>query len=109
MQQIAITQLTPQDLKQLIKEAIQQERASYEESLSNTEVDRLNSREKTATDILDVDLSTLHRWTQQGKIKAHAIGNRIYYKDSSIEEALIEIKPKRRGYDRFHQTLFKVE
>ena len=96
MQQIAITQLTPQDLKQLIKEAIQQERASYEESLSNNEVDRLNSREKTATDILDVDLSTLHRWTQQGKIKAHAIGNRIYYKDSSIEEALIEILPKKK-------------
>ncbi len=96
MQQIAITQLTPQDLKQLIKEAIQQERASYEESLSNTEVDRLNSREKTATDILDVDLSTLHRWTQQGKIKAHAIGNRIYYKDSSIEEALVEILPKKK-------------
>lgn len=96
MQQIAITQLTPQDLKQLIKEVIQEELASYEESLSNTEVDRLNSREKTATDILDVDLSTLHRWTQQGKIKAHAIGNRIYYKDSSIEEALVEIKPKKK-------------
>ena len=70
--------------------------ASYEESLSNTEVDRLNSREKTATDIFDVDLSTLHRWTQQGKIKAHAIGNRIYYKDSSIVEALVEIKPKKK-------------
>lgn len=96
MQQIAITQLTPQDLKQLIKEVIQEELASYEESLSNTKVDRLNSREKTAIDILDVDLSTLHRWTQQGKIIAHAIGNRIYYKDSSIEEALVEIKPKKK-------------
>ena len=96
MQQIAITQLTPQDLKQLIKEAIQEELASYEESLSKTEVDRLNSRKKTAKDILDVDLSTLHRWTQQGKIIAHAIGNRIYYKDSSIEEALVEILPKKK-------------
>jgi hypothetical protein len=96
MQQIAITQLTPQDLKQLIKEVIQEELASFEESLSHTEVDRLNSREKTAKDVLDVDLSTLHRWTQQGKIKAHAIGNRIYYKDSSIEEALVEIKPKKK-------------
>jgi len=96
MQQIAITQLTPQDLKQLIKEAVQQELSSLIDSLSNTEVDRLNSREKTAIDILDVDLSTLHRWTQQGKIKAHAIGNRIYYKDSSIEEALIEILPKKK-------------
>jgi len=96
MQQIAITQLTPQDLKQLIKEAVQQELSSLTDSLSNTEVDRLNSREKTAKDILDVDLSTLHRWTQQGKVKAHAIGNRIYYKDSSIEEALIEIVPKKK-------------
>jgi len=94
MQQIAITQLTPQDLKQLIREVVQQELSSLTDSLSNTEVDRLNSREKTAKDILDVDLSTLHRWTQQGKIKAHAIGNRIYYKDSSIEEALVEIKSK---------------
>jgi len=96
MQQIAITQLTPQDLKQLIKEAVQQELSSLTDSLSNTEVNRLNSREKTAKDILDVDLSTLHRWTQQGKVKAHAIGNRIYYKDSSIEEALIEIVPKKK-------------
>ena len=96
MQQIAITQLTPQDLKQLIKEVVQQELSSLTDSLSNSEVDRLNSREKTAKDILDVDLSTLHRWTQQGKIKAHAIGNRIYYKDSSIEEALIEIVSKNK-------------
>ena len=96
MQQIAITQLNPQDLKQLIKEVVQQELSSLTDSLSNTEVDRLNSREKTAKDILDVDLSTLHRWTQQGKVKAHAIGNRIYYKDSSIEEALIEIVPKKK-------------
>ena len=96
MQQIAITQLTPQDLKQLIKEVVQQELSSLTDSLSNTEVDRLNSREKTAKDILDVDLSTLHRWTQQGKIKAHAIGNRIYYKDSSIKEALVEILAKKK-------------
>jgi len=96
MQQIAITQLTPQDLKQLIKEVVQQELSSLTDSLSNTETDRLNSRKKTAKDILDVDLSTLHWWTQQGKIKAHAIGNRIYYKDSSIEEALVEILPKKK-------------
>lgn len=94
MQQIAITQLSPQDLKQLIKEVIRDERTSNDDSLNDNELDRLNSREKTAKEILDVDLSTLHRWTKQGKIKAHAIGNRIYYKDSSIEEALIEIKSK---------------
>ena len=96
MQQIAITQLTPQDLKQLIKEVIKEELASLVNSDNSAELDRLNNREKTATEILDVDLSTLHRWTKQGKIKAHAIGNRIYYKDSSIEEALIEMLPKKK-------------
>ena len=96
MQQIAVTQLTPQDLKQLIREVVQDERASYVNSNDLAKADRLNSREKTAKEILDVDLSTLHRWTQQGKIKAHAIGNRIYYKDSSIEEAIVEILPKKK-------------
>ena len=96
MQQIAITQLNPQDLKQLIKEVINEELASLVNSNKIDDQDCLNSREKTAKEILDVDLSTLHRWTQQGKIKAHAIGNRIYYKDSSIEEALIEILPKKK-------------
>jgi hypothetical protein len=96
MQQIAITQLTPQDLKQLIKDVIKEELASHVNSESNAELDRLNNREKTAKEILDVDLSTPHRWTKQGKIKAHAIGNRIYYKDSSIEEALTEILPKKK-------------
>jgi len=96
MQQIALTQLSPQDLKQLIKEVVQQELSSVTDSIKKVETDHLNSREKTAKDILDVDLSTLHRWTQQGKIKAHAIGNRIFYKDSSIEEALVEILPKKK-------------
>ena len=96
MQQIAITQLTPQDLKQLVKDVIKEELASLVNSNHSGDQDRLNSREKTASEILEVDLSTLHRWTQQGKIKAHAIGNRIYYKDSSIEEALVEILPKKK-------------
>ena len=96
MQQIAITQLNPQDLKQLVKDVIKEELATLVNSNNSGDQDCLNSREKTALEILEIDLSTLHRWTQQGKIKAHAIGNRIYYKDSSIEEALIEIKPKKK-------------
>lgn len=96
MQQIAITQLTPQDLKQLVKDVIKEELAFLVASNNSVDQDRLNSREKTAKEILEIDLSTLHRWTQQGKIKAHAIGNRIYYKDSSIEEALVVILPKKK-------------
>ena len=96
MQQIAITQLNPQDLKQLVKDVIKEELATLVNSNNRGDQDCLNSREKTALEILEIDLSTLHRWTQQGKIKAHAIGNRIYYKDSSIEEALVEILPKKK-------------
>lgn len=92
MQQIAITQLTPQDLKQLVKDVIKEELAFLVASNNSVDQDRLNSREKTAKEILEIDLSTLHRWTKQGKIVSHAIGSRVYYKESSIQEALVKLE-----------------
>ena len=94
MQHIAITQLSPEDLKTLFKELLEQEISPLKDASAKKLVDSLFSREE-ASESLKIDLSTLHRWTKQGKISAHAIGARIYYKESSIQEALIEIKPKK--------------
>jgi excisionase family DNA binding protein len=93
MQHIAITQLSPEDLKTLFKELLEQEISPLKDA-SAKKFDPLFSREE-ASERLKIDLSTLHRWTKQGKISAHAIGARIYFKESSIQEALIEIKPKK--------------
>ena len=42
--------------------------------------------------MLKCDLSTIHNWTKKGKIIPYGIGNRVYYKRSEIEAALIPFK-----------------
>ena len=44
-------------------------------------------------DLLDVDLSTIHNWTKRGKLQAYGIGNRIYYKRSEVEKAIVPLHP----------------
>lgn len=40
-------------------------------------------------DMLSVDLSTVHNWTNQGKLIPYGIGRRVYFKRSEIDNALI--------------------
>jgi hypothetical protein len=47
--------------------------------------------------MLDVDISTIHNWTVKGILKKHCIGNRVYYKRSEIEEALVKIDFKKNA------------
>ena len=44
-------------------------------------------------EMLDVDLSTIHNWTKRGKLQAYGIGNRIYYKRSEVEQAIVPLHP----------------
>ena len=44
-----------------------------------------------ACEVLKIDLSTLHLWRKADRIKAHAIGSRIYFKRSEIEAALTPV------------------
>ena len=88
MQQLQITQLSTEDLKELFRS----ESDSFKEQNAKSNVDIFYTREETA-DRFKIDLSTLHRWTKSGKIIPHAIGARIYYKESSIQQALIKLDP----------------
>lgn len=47
--------------------------------------------------MLDIDISTIHNWTVKGHLKKHCIGNRVYYKRSEIEEALVKIDFKKNA------------
>lgn len=42
-------------------------------------------------ELLKVDLSTIHNWTKNGKLKAYGIGNRVYYKRLEIEQTFVKI------------------
>lgn len=46
-------------------------------------------------ELLKCDLSTLWLWSKKGKLMPYGIGNRIYYKRSDIEAALICLGKKK--------------
>jgi len=92
MQQLQITQLSPEDLKGLLKELFRSELDTLKEQITKSKSEVFYTREETA-ERLKIDLSTLHRWTKSGKIIPHAIGTRIYYKESSIQQALVKLDP----------------
>ena len=46
--------------------------------------------------MLKVDLSTIHIWTRDGKLIRYKLGKRVYYKRSEIEDALVEIRTPKR-------------
>ena len=69
--------------------------AGLEDELAKKSNDPLYTVDETKK-LLKCDESTLYRWRNDGKIKAHAIGSRVYFKKSSIQEALIEIMPKKK-------------
>ena len=45
-------------------------------------------------DWLKVDLSTLFHWNKKNKLKPYSIGNRILYKRSEVESAIIPLNEK---------------
>jgi hypothetical protein len=55
------------------------------EYLTRTEVSQL----------LKCDISSVHNWTVKGKLKAYGIANRVYYKRSEVEAALVPIGKNR--------------
>ena len=42
-------------------------------------------------EMLKCDLSTLWNWAKKGKLIPYGIGNRVYYKRSEIESAILRI------------------
>jgi len=48
------------------------------EYLTRTEVSQL----------LKIDISTVHNWTKRGILTSYGIGNRIYYKRKEVEKAI---------------------
>ncbi|HFK5502251.1 helix-turn-helix domain-containing protein [Elizabethkingia occulta] len=91
MSKIQFVQTTPDELENLIKESVRDELEKIKSNLSNTsEQEKILTRSETAR-LLDIDPSSLWRWTKKGKIKAFGIENRVYYYLSDINKALIPI------------------
>ena len=86
---VQIESITVSELTDLIAEKIleklEKRIAAFVEKSSD---DELLSREETVK-LLKINSTTLWNWNRKGKIIAHGIGNRVYYKRGEIMKALI--------------------
>lgn len=46
---------------------------------------------RQVADLFQVQLSTIHNWVTKGVLKSYGLGNRVYFKKSEIELALIPL------------------
>lgn len=70
----------------LIRTELEELKKSFEPKLPT----ELLTRDEVKN-IFKCDLSTIHNWCKKGKLKPHGIGNRVYFKRSEIEAALLPI------------------
>jgi hypothetical protein len=86
--------ISPDELKQIIKEVIREELVEVRKQLEEKDSEVLLSRKETC-DLLKIDSSTLWSWTNKGIINCYGIQNRRYYKKEDVLKSLILLKVKR--------------
>lgn len=88
-----VTQLhntTPKELQESILKGVQAQINELKKSFQPKDPETYLTRDEAAK-MLKVDISTIHNWSKSGKLKRYGLGNRVYYKRSEIETAIIEL------------------
>lgn len=93
MNAIQITQFTPNELKSLLMEGVQQVVNQIREEFQPKTPTEYLTRKQVAK-MLDINLTTLNNWTNRGALTSYGIQGRVYYKRDEVERAFIELKQK---------------
>ena len=89
---ILLKELSVEQLQQLIGTSVKNGIQELQKELQNKgDTEELLTREETCK-FLKIDSSTLWAWTNKGKVIAHGIGARRYYKRSELLECLTLLK-----------------
>lgn len=90
-QTIQITQLTPDQFEETIKNAIRSQLDSLRKEITPNQPKEEYLSRKEVADLLKIELSTLHNWCKRDKLKPYGIGNRVYFLRSDIEKAMVPL------------------
>lgn len=88
---IQFIQITPAELKELIRETIRREFIEFAKDFQPKEPTEYLTR-KEVVKMLNINMGTLDNWTKQGKLKSYTIGARVYYKRHEVDESLETFK-----------------
>lgn len=94
MQKLQFLEMSIEDIKTLLKEAVNSE---LQKLIDFSRLERSNNEERLLTieqacELLHIDQSTLFLWRKSGRIKSFGIGNRVYIKYQDIMESLTPLK-----------------
>lgn len=91
MSQIQFIQITPEQLQEAILQGVKSQLDELKKEFQPKEPEEYLTRSEVSQ-LLDIDLSTVHNWSRSGRLKRYGIGNRVYFKRSEIEASLMHIK-----------------
>ena len=86
MSKQVFTSLTPEELAQMIKEAVDQSVIKNLKNQSDPAEDLIKVPE--AREILKVSRTTLHNYVQEGRINSYQLGSRVFYSRKEIIDAV---------------------
>ena len=79
------------DLKNLVGQVIKTELEAVKKHLQPKQPNEYLTR-KEVSKMLKIDLSSVHNWSKRGILIPHQIGNRVYFKMSEVENAIVQLK-----------------
>ncbi len=96
-QSTILREVSPEQITSLF-EGLQNQLAELKTNFQPKHPTELLTRNEVS-ELLKCDLSTLHNWVKKGKLIPYGIGNRIYFKRTDIENALVNLGKKKGGND----------
>jgi hypothetical protein len=89
MEQILLNGITTEDLKNIIRDVLSENRTISNPQLTSNK-DLL--KRSDVSKLLRISLTTLNDWTKRGLLQSYRIGNRVFYKPDEVEESLMQVK-----------------
>jgi predicted DNA-binding transcriptional regulator AlpA len=90
MKQIQLIGITPDEFQEAILDGVEKLINELKKDFQPKEPTEYLTRQETAQ-FFQVNLTTIWNWTKKGKIQAYGLGNRVYYKRSEIESAIVKL------------------
>jgi len=94
MQTVQFFQTTPEQLQEAIIQGVKFQLEDLKKHFEAKTPNQYLTRQKVS-EMLSVDLSTVHNWTKKGILTARQIGGRVFYLRTDVENAIVELKTVR--------------
>lgn len=90
MQQVQFISTSPEQLQDAILKGVKLQLDELRKEFQPKTPAEYLTRSEVAK-MLKVDISTIHNYGKSGRLIRHGIGNRIYFKRSEVEAAIIKL------------------